>query len=219
MIDTKKHKLLPCRELTEVLLPAYKPCESFGTICRTMRWEPKKGYVPRGFCGAIGRVDQVELVLITAEPGDPHPNESHPAYSKPDDLFARTAQYSYQCFETGKDLFHRNVRYIMNMCWPNLTFEEQMRRTWITESVLCSAPKEGGSVSSVVSNQCENRYLEKQLGFFDRPVIVALGSKARDRTKGSIYSIMSVGAASPPGCNRQGVRASWSAIADTVKKR
>ena len=154
-----------------------------------------------------------------AEPGDPHPTESHAQNSTPEDLFAATSQYSYQCFETGKDQFHRNVRSILNLCWPHLTFKEQMRHTWITESVLCSAPKEGGSVPSVVCRQCTNRYLEKQLRLFDGAVIVALGAKARDRTKGSPHRIIAVGAASPPGCNRRGVQNSWREIAEKVKKR
>ena len=218
MSNSKKSKLLPCRELTEILLAAYSPCEAFGTTCTTMRWSPDQGHVPRGFCGAIDRRDQVELVLITAEPGDPHPTESHSPNSTPEDLFAATSRYSYQCFETGKDQFHRNVRSILNLCWPDLTFKEQMRHTWITESVLCSAPKEGGSVPSVVCRQCTNRYLEKQLSLFDGVVTVALGAKARDRTKGSIHRIIPLGAASPPGCNRRGVRDSWRKIADEVKK-
>lgn len=209
---------LPCKEIADILFPLYSPCEAFGTECATMRWSPKQGHIPRGFCGALGRPEQVELVLIMAEPGDPHPTESHSPNSTPEEFFATTSLYSYHCYETGKDLFHQNVRFILDLCWPHLTFKEQMSRTWITESVLCSARKEGGNVPSIVYRHCIHSYLEKQLRLFDGAIIAAVGSKARDRTKG-VPKIIAVGAASPPGCNFRGVRDSWRKIANEVKKR
>ena len=211
-------KSLPCEELADTLFPLYEPCKSFETVCSTMRWSPKQGHIPRGFCGAIGRTEHVRLILIMAEPGDPHPEETYSRNSSTEELFAVTSSYSYHCYQTGKDFFHQNVRYILNLCWPNLSFKEQMHLTWITESVLCSAKKESGNIPSIVSRQCTSRYLEKQLSLFNDPVVVAVGAKARDRTKG-IPGIMAVGAASPPGCNRKGVRDSWKEIAEAVKMR
>jgi hypothetical protein len=35
---------------------------------------------------------------------------------------------------------HANVRVVLDLCWPDLDLREQMKRTSITESVLCSGP-------------------------------------------------------------------------------
>jgi hypothetical protein len=108
-----------------------------------MRWAPDEGHVPRGFCGAGGTLEEVRLVLVVAEPGDPHAGERHGANPAAEGRLDSAYAYAYECFKSGKDLFHRNVRLILNLCWPDIDFDEQMRRTWITESVLCSARTEG----------------------------------------------------------------------------
>ena len=76
-----------------------------------MRWNPPAGHVPRGFLGAAGDLSEVELVLVFAEPGDPHFGECHTGLKSAYD-------YATYGFGTGKDLFHRNVRHILDLCWP-----------------------------------------------------------------------------------------------------
>jgi uracil-DNA glycosylase len=90
--------------------------------------------------------------------------------------------YTYNCYKTGTDLFHRNVRLILNLCFPSSNFDEQMRRAWITDSILCSAPVEGGAVPSRVAKACRSRYLEAQLELLPNAVIAALGGKAANRS-------------------------------------
>ena len=141
---------LPCQELRDILLPAFGLCTGFHGACRSMRWRPEHGHVPRGFCGATGALREVQLVLVVAEPGDPHADEVYSPQAPPSELFERVCQYVYGCFANGTDQFHRNVRQILHDCWPDLSFHEQSRRTWITESVLCSASAECGSVPPVV---------------------------------------------------------------------
>src|SRR5437763_10943031 len=63
--------------LANILLPAYGPCPEFATACKEMRWNPDAGHVPRGFLGACGELSEVELLLVFAEPGDPHVGERH----------------------------------------------------------------------------------------------------------------------------------------------
>jgi len=63
----------PNPRIIELLLTAYEPCPSFSSACKSMRWVPERGHIPRGFCGATGDLDEVDLVLVCAEPGDPHP--------------------------------------------------------------------------------------------------------------------------------------------------
>jgi hypothetical protein len=84
--------LLPCAELSEVLLSAYGPCSGFGTTCRDMRWIPARGLVPRGFCGGLGHLRDVELVLIAAGPGDPHEFESYSEDGSPQESFEKACR-------------------------------------------------------------------------------------------------------------------------------
>ena len=55
-----------------VILKAYGPCPALAGACSEMQWDPARGHVPREFCGATGDLDEVKLVIVCAEPGDPH---------------------------------------------------------------------------------------------------------------------------------------------------
>ena len=198
-------------EIAIILDPAYAPCPAFSGACYDMRWDPSAGHVPRGFRGAAGALEEIELVLIYAEPGDPHAGESH-------DGLASAYDYSTQSFVAGTDLFHRNVRSILDACWPNLPLADQLRKVWMTESVLCSAPKEGGPVRREVSNECGRRYLVKQLNLLPHALVVALGNKARDRLAAiGFYNFIAVKSVAPPGCNFRGARESWAEIPARLK--
>lgn len=166
----------PPAELVNILLPAYGRCSGFGTTCTDMRWEPAKGHVPRGFRGAIGQAKEVGLVLVLAEPGDPY----EPVRGLRRDYLSKVYVASNRDLHRT-DRFGPNVRLIMHMAWPQSPLEEQLKRTWLTESVLCSAKVESGSVPFSVERECSTRYLMPQLGLFPNARIVALGSKARDR--------------------------------------
>ena len=110
----------PCPELTRVLLSAYGPCPGFSSVCESLRWIPGAGHVPRGFCGAIGQLGDVELVLIVAEPGNPHRGEFYGAVHSSQELFEEICYYVYKCFSSGKDQFHRNIRRILDLCWASI---------------------------------------------------------------------------------------------------
>ena len=185
-----------------------------------MKWLPQDGFLPRGFCGATGAASEVQLVLVVGEPGDPHPQEKYNPQSSPEDLLNNACRYAYGCFERGSDQFHRNLReYILDQCWPALTFHAQLRRTWITESVLCSAQVEGGSVPATVYKNCVSQYLERQLALFPQAVVAAVGSKAQNRMARLPRSYLKVGSVAPPGCNQHRVRESWQTIANEVHRR
>lgn len=209
---------LPCPELTRVLLSAYGPCPGFSSVCESLRWIPGAGHVPRGFCGAIGQLGDVELVLIVAEPGNPHRGEFYGAVHSSQELFEEICYYVYKCFSSGKDQFHRNIRRILDLCWPSLRFDEQMRRTWITES-LCSASTEGGPVPAAITRFCTDSYLAKQLSILPHTTIVTLGAKARSRVEHLGVKFMAAGAAAPPGCNFAGAKESWEQVAEEVRRR
>ncbi|MEN6484228.1 MAG: hypothetical protein ABFD98_05030 [Syntrophobacteraceae bacterium] len=194
--------------LRSVLEPAYGPCSHFAGACREMRWDPDSGHTPRGFCGATGRLEEVQLIFVFAEPGNPHQGESHQGIES-------TYSYAYQCFEQGKDQFHRNVRRILDLCWPSDSFEAQMHHVWLTNSVLCSARKEGGHVHASSARTCLQRYLLNQLALFPGVPVVALGFRAQHRLRG-LANFISAHSAAPPGCNKLGAKESWHNIAERV---
>jgi hypothetical protein len=209
---------LPCRELRDLLLPAFQPCAGFGATCTKMRWKPEAGHVPRGFCGATGALAEVELVLVVAEPGNPHSGEVY-AGDSAEELLDGACRNAYECFAHGTDPFHRNVRGILSACWPTLSFGDQLRRAWITESVLCSAREECGRVPSEAYRTCADLYLAGQLELLPDAVVVALGGKAHHRMKKLGREYLCAGAVAPPGCNQRRVRESWKAIPIAVHER
>jgi hypothetical protein len=200
------------------LLTAYAPCPAFEGACRRMRWSPAQGHVPRGFCGATGSLEEVELVLVCAEPGDPHPGEVHAPKGSPADQLRSAHAYAYNCHKSGKDLFHRNVRFILDSCFPGADFDEQMRHAWITESVLCSAENECGPVPAAVGRECRDRYLEAQLGLFPRALVVALGRKAAGRLRGW-RDLVEVDAAAPPRGTSPKAKESWRKIVIKLQEK
>ena len=199
--------------LVEILSPAYR-CPEFDGLCAgEMRWLPEAGHVPRGFAGATGLIEEVELILLVAEPGDPRYGEAHEGL--------RTAyDYAMNSLRTSRDPFHKNVRKILDLCWPGLCFEDQMRKTWLTESVLCSAQKSTGPVTDESSRSCGQRYLLAQLALFPKALLVALGGKARDRLLAlEVRNFVSAFAVGRPGCYQAGALPSWEAVALELAKR
>jgi len=211
---------VPTPTILALLRPAYDPCAGFSGGCRQAVWNPVAGHVPRGFCGAITSAGEVRLVLECAEPGDPHSSEAHENDGSPEGQLASVNRYAWECFSTGRDLFHRNVRTLLNHCWPEATFEEQMQRTWITDSVLCSALKECGPVQRSMERECAERFLVPQLNQFPDAVVVALGRKAAGRlSRAGIKGFECAYSVAPPGCNRASARASWERIGPLVRSR
>lgn len=207
----------PNNAVLQVLLPAYEPCPGFSGACTEMRWEPRTGHVPRGFSGALGRLDEVSLVLITAEPGDPFTHETYPT-SPPSAVLAAASEYVYAARESTTDVYHRNLRYILDGCFPSLSFREQMTRAWVTEAVLCSAATEGGKVSRACERECRSRFLEAHLRLFPNALVVALGGKALSRLRGW-PGVLGAYAIAPPGANFKRARPSWDAVIAEYKAR
>lgn len=198
-------------QIRSILSKAYDPCPALKNTCVKMRWEPHWGHVPRGYFGALGGLSEVQLVLVFAEPGNPHSGEGHIGI---DSAFS----YAYDCFKSGKNQFHRNVRFILDLCWPNESFENQMHHVWLTESVLCSAKQEGGHVGTSIGRDCVQRYLVPQLELFPDALVVALGLKAQHRLNG-IVDYYPAYAVAPPGCNKSQAKDSWKRIPKFIKGR
>lgn len=193
-----------------IVAPAYAPCIHFETACKLLPWAPDKGYIPRGFLGATGTLEEVRLVLVFSEPGDPH--EEKP------ETFESSLAHTYKCMRDGEDRFHDNVRKILKLCFPNEPFDSQLRKTWMTESLLCSASKECGAVPAVAWRTCSASYLKPQLNLLSHALVVALGWKAHERIKSIGISHMCAAAAAPPGCNFMRAKESWKAVADALHR-
>lgn len=199
----------PALELWDLLSRAY-PCPAFSGICQSMRWDPKNGHIPRGFLGATGKLSEVELVLVFAEPGDPKPGD----HETPEAALA----HAYQSFKSGSGVFHQKARLFFNLCWPGQPFDEQLKRVWVTESVLCSAEWSTGPVPKEIEHECGHRYLKQQLALLPNAVVVGLGSKAQSRLKKiGIHQFEKAHAFGLPGCNQKEALPSWIRVAELLK--
>jgi hypothetical protein len=238
--------LEPPPELVKILEPAYRPCAGFAGNCQgCVIWNPDPGeHVPRCYRGAtdlrapsataeevrlvlrgrvhylkvvpVGRLADVKLVLVSAEPGDPyHGTEPYPPSGRPLDYLRLAYTRSCGHLNPPSDQFAQNIRAIMDMAWPGLPFDQQMRRTWLTPSVLCSARRQGAPHAIRVERECAERYLCPQMELFQHLApnvrIVALGGKAQNRLRlcKPAVPFVPARAASPPGCNRRDARDSW----------
>jgi len=163
--------MLPNKDLLDVLLPAYAPCAQFG-MCREAQWNPARGQIPRGFIGATGKPEDVEVVMVFSEPGHPHHGEGHDSNASPIDLMRSGMAHVHKCYKTRTDTFHSNVRWFMSQLYPNLTFDEQLRHIWLTEGRLCSIDNEIGSTRD---RTCAAFYLTRQIALLPNAVVVAFG--------------------------------------------
>ena len=195
--------------LVESICPAYKPCAHFAGVCSQMRWSPANGHVPRGFCGAIGNVREVELVLVSAEPGDPLPGAAHTDIES-------AITFAMNVLRNPPTRYHQNFRRILEYCFPGQSFDEQLRRTWRTNSVLCSAEIEGGRVPRSIERTCTDTYLARQLALLPHALVAALGKKAQNRLRRQ--GIRFFPAAHPSSRKSDEAKhASWQALAKQLR--
>ena len=216
---------LPAVELLDLLQPAYSPCPGFATRCADVaKWAPESGHVPRGYLGAMCRLDDVELVLLVAEPGNPHEGSGVQPRAGRKGLAAKTVSDTYVCILEGKDLFHRHLREVLDMALPDMSLATQLSKVWITNTYLCSAPKEGGTVPARAERFCAETYLQNVLALLVGRPVIALGGKAKRRVKRLVHSIPDLEArlltaysVAPPGANHSGARQSWRAAAEAAR--
>ena len=177
----------PSRRLRNILRPAFKPCEGFKGDCRGVAtWRPRCGYVPRGFIGALGRLKEIKVVILLSEPGNPHPTESYRGSKK----LRHTCEYTFKAIEGGTDRFHRRLGDLLNLLFPDLPLEDQLRKTWVTQTYLCSAPMESGRVPRAAEDECAERYLSEQLDLLSGRPVLALGvGKAQRRAERVIADV------------------------------
>lgn len=208
----------------DLLGPAYGPCPEFEGTCHDVaRWAPEEGHVPRGYTGAWGTLDEVEVVLLLAEPGDPLDGDAFPPDFGACDFIRDASANTRSNYERCTTQFHANMRSILDLLFPGASLAEQLRKAWIGETYLCSAPVETGRVPVAAERACAARFLVRQLRLLsDRPV-VALGGKAQARVRRLVPEVLGLEsrlvdawAASPPGANNPKARVSWERAAAQV---
>ena len=171
----------PNKKLVKILRPAFDPCPEFEGTCKDIAtWRPTCGYVPRGFIGAFGRMEEIKVVILLSEPGNPHPIETYKGRSK----LKQTCEYTFKALSEGTDRFHKRLKYMLDLLFPGLPLKRQLRKVWITQTYLCSAPTESGQVPRAAEKECATRYLSKQLKLLRGKPVIALGKgKAHRRVQ------------------------------------
>ncbi|AOY97613.1 hypothetical protein BKK79_37410 (plasmid) [Cupriavidus sp. USMAA2-4] len=206
--------------LRAILRQAYQPCSGIGSSCADARWDPTAGHVPRGQCGATTELDIVRLVLVCAEPSTPRRDEEYAQACSADEYISDAAIVSLGLLERKGTPFHENLRQILDLCWRDLPFSVQMERTWITNSVLCSAQTAGGRLPASMETRCATTYLWPALRLFPNATIIALGAKARDRLRRiGVTGFLEARSASPRSNQLNAAQESWKAVADEFRSR
>jgi hypothetical protein len=211
----KEVDVTPTSALKSLLLETYNPCRHLGQ-CREARWEPNAGHIPRGYLGAIGAEEEVEVIMVFSEPGHPQRDETYDDTIEAAELMSACTSYAYQSFKHGTDLFHRNVRWFISEVYPDMTFDDQLRRVWLTEGRLCSIEIEIGRTRD---KTCAENYLVRQINLLPNATVVAFGRKAEHYLKGLSVSYLYAYALAPPGANHLPARPSWEAAITEIRRR
>jgi hypothetical protein len=157
------------------------------------------------------------LVLVSAQPGSPYEGERHDGHNSPHEYANSAYGYSTRVLLDSKKPFQRNVRHLLDLCWPDTPFDKQLRAVWLTQSVLCTPRKQ---VSRRVCETCGERYLRAQLALFPNALVVALGNDPRDRLRAiGVTDFLAVAAVGPPEGNKRRARESWRQIPMELRRR
>ena len=173
---------MPNESLVDVLLPAYC-CQRFGQ-CPDAKWHPSEGHVPRGFLGATGELEDVEVIMVLAEPAKPKNKKGlKESYehrdSNPKGTLEQVVEFVYGCYEMQVSRLHRNARMFLEWRYGDeVPFDAQLWRVWITEARLCSISKATADPGAEAYGLCEDRYLARQIERLPRAQVVAFGKKA-----------------------------------------
>jgi len=181
----------PNKDILNILREVHTPCPHLAKcnadwshkVTNPLLWQPERGFVPCSFFGAFGEPDEVQLVIVIAEPSN-NPLETFPADAKGPELLTAVTENSYQHVVNGAEPYHQRLRRILELLLGSSSLPEQLRRTWVMSSVLCSIPKPLSSTSEVPSGveaRCSSSYLFPALRLFRNAEVVALGTKAYNR--------------------------------------
>ncbi len=171
--------------LEAIVLEALAPCPHFSDACAgCARWDPARGFIPRGFLGAAPSPDTPRLVLALPEPGEPVTGEVYSG--TPPELFEAVTARARAALEDAPSNaaarpYHRNLRKILDAFWPAAGLGEQLAKTWIAPAVLCSSSAPRGSVPRRMEAACLRAYFRREMEALGDVFIVTLGARACER--------------------------------------
>lgn len=212
------------------MLGAYFPCMNFdinrekfcGKIysaksskCLEAKWNPGKGHIPRGFIGATGKLSDVEVMMVFAEPGHPHDIETYNPRLNADELLAAGVSQTYSFMFEQTDLFHKNVRFFLDQLYPELSFLQQLQFVWMTEGRLCSLDDETGRKSH--GEICAGIYLRKQLELLPKATVVAFGKKAQKLMSNFRREFIKASSFADPEGRKPRAKESWKIALENIK--
>ena len=170
----------PHKKLVKILRLAYSPCCGFTGACSsTAKWKPECGHVPRGFVGALGRLKEIKVVILLDKPGQPFWDEEYLGKSKLAKL-KQTSKFTFSAIEHEASPFQKRLKYLLNYLFPDIPdqLDLQLRKTWITETYLCSIRPSKKDAPPLAKQECVDRYLAPQLELLPRRPVIALGGFA-----------------------------------------
>jgi len=207
-------------KLAAILNPAYRPCPHLGGACKDLVWDPEHGRVPRGYFGAPCSVSDIELVIVLAEPSSPvetkDRKEDYSWLADCADIASAMADCLTKRFlnRDSNDVFARNLASIIQHCWTPLDLETAIQRTWVTESVLCSAKNPCDPILPEAERTCGENYLVRELRLFPTAFLVALGRKAQNRLHALGYEPTYAPSPAKPSGNWHSSKDAWARLGE-----
>ena len=107
--------------------------------------------------------------------------------------------------------FHSKLKTILDLCWPGKSLEEQLRLTWITNSVKCSAASRG-EIRREIEEKCVSSYVKREIEALPNAYVLALGGKAGKRLRAADVRVNG-DAQHPSARPNTNPRASWEEAA------
>ena len=132
-------------------------CSNFG-VCDQAVYDPEKGHVPRGFSGATGSLDEVYLVIVSAQPGSPFEKEEYSGDHERDVEAVLGAPH----LEPSASPYHKNIRTFLDVVFQNVSsdFYRQLNHVWVTQSRHCSIVEEPEGKKSRTSENLSVLYVQ-----------------------------------------------------------
>ena len=176
---------LPHPNLLDIMKEAY-PCAKFYEqqesvpnfkteivncqVCKEADWNPAKGFMPRSYIGATGKLEEVEAILVCINPFEPHRavephrgEEYDPEHSSLE-MVEANVRYVHDCIRglqpRFKSRFHIRMKEFLDKLYPNEHLNQILKKVWITQCRLCSSNSDSTDIDSV---SCMDLYLKKQL--------------------------------------------------------
>jgi hypothetical protein len=79
-------------------------------------------------------IEDVEVVIIVAEPGNPLPGQGHVVTGDPVANLEAVCRDAYGVLESPVGTWQAAVPWQLNLIYPGMSLAGQVRRVWITES-------------------------------------------------------------------------------------